>query len=124
MKPMTLLLILFLVSGAGLIAISIPLTQGRVGPNRWYGFRVRSTLEDPKVWYPVNRYAGRRLLVVGVVECVVATTLYFIPGLDIDVYAWTVGGVVIAGVMISLVQSLRYLDQLTKEKRQPRDQGT
>ena len=113
---MTILLILFIVSGAVLIGISIPLIQGRVGPNRWYGFRVRRTLEDPKVWYPANAYAGWRMLWLGVAEIVVATALYFVPDLDVAVYASIVGGVAIAGVILGLVQSFRYLRQLTKEK--------
>lgn len=116
MAPMTLLLILFLIWGAILIGISIPLIQGRVGPNNWYGFRVRRTLEDPDLWYPVNRYSGWRLLGVGVAEIVVATALYFVPEVDVAVYASIVGGVAVAAVIIGLVQSFRYLHQLTKEK--------
>jgi hypothetical protein len=116
MAPMTVVLILFLVSGAILIGISIPLIQGRVGPNHWYGFRVRRTLEDPKVWYPANRYAGWRMLGLGVAVIVVATPLYFVPDIDVAVYASIVGGVGIAGVILGLVQSFRYLRQLTSEK--------
>jgi hypothetical protein len=86
MAPMTLLLILFLVGGAILIGISIPLIL-----NRWYGFRVRRTLEDPKVWYAVNSHSGWRLLGVGVAEIVVATALYFVPDLDVAAYASIVG---------------------------------
>ncbi len=116
MEPMTLLLILFLVWGAVLIGISIPLILGRVGPNRWYGFRIRRTLEDPKVWYPVNRYSGWRLLGVGVAEIVVATALYFVPGLEVAMYASIVSAVAVAGVIIGLVQSFRYLHQHTNKE--------
>lgn len=116
MTPTTLLLILFLVSGAVLIGISIPLIQGRVGPNRWYGFRVSGTLEDPKIWYSVNTYSGRRLLGVGVAVIVVATALYFVPNIDVAVYASIVGGVAVGGLIIGLVQSFRYLQKLTKDK--------
>jgi hypothetical protein len=119
---MTLLLILFLVSGAILIGISIPLIQGRVGSNRLYGFRVRRTLEDPKVWYPVNAYAAWRLLGLGVAVMVVATALYFVPDIEVAVYACIVGGVAIAGVILGLVQSFRYLHQLTKENENKRGQ--
>lgn len=115
MAPMTFLLILFLISGGVLMAISIPLIQGRIGPNHWYGFRVRRTLEDPKVWYPVNAYAAWRFFGLGVAEIVVATALYFAPDLDVAMYASIVGGVAIAGVILGLVQSFRYLRQLTKE---------
>src|SRR5213593_3274113 len=102
MAPITLLLVLFLVGGVILIGISIPLIQGRVGPNRWYGFRVRRTLEDPKIWYPVNSYSGWRLLGIGVAEIVVATALYFVPDIDLAVYASIVGGVAVAGLIIGL----------------------
>jgi uncharacterized membrane protein len=116
MAPMTLLLILFLVGGAILIGISIPLIQERVGPNHWYGFRVRRTLEDPEVWYRVNSYSAWRLLAVGVAEIVVATAMYSVPDLDVAVYASIVGGVVVAGLIIGLVQTIRYLQQLRNEQ--------
>lgn len=56
MNPMTLLWMLFLGGGTVLIGLSLPLIQGRVGPNPWYGFRARRTLEDPRVWSPANSY--------------------------------------------------------------------
>jgi SdpI/YfhL protein family len=62
---MTTLMILFTSSGLLLAAISVPLILGKIGPNPLYGFRVKKTLEDPAVWYPVNAYAAKRLLVVG-----------------------------------------------------------
>lgn len=114
---MTMLLIVFLVSGAVLIGMSIPLIQGRVAPNPLYGFRVRQTLEDSKVWYPANVYSGWWLLATGVAEVVVATALYFVPNLGVAVYASIVGGVTVAGVIIGLIQSFRYLHQLTKDKQ-------
>ena len=115
LEGMTFLLIVFLVSGAILIGISIPLIQGRVRPNPWYGFRVRRTLEDPKVWYPVNSYSAWRILGVGLVEIVVATALYFVPALGVAKYASIVGSVVVAALIIALIQSFRYLRQFTKD---------
>ena len=116
MASTTLLLILFLVAGTTLIALSIPLILGRVKPNPVYGFRVRRTLDDPKVWYPVNAYSGRRLFVVGVLVIIVATVLYFVPEIDVAVYASLVGVVAIGGLIVALVQSVRYLDRVTKEQ--------
>jgi hypothetical protein len=116
MAPLTLLLILFLVGGAMLIGISIPLIRGRLGPNHSYGFRVRRTLEDPNLWYPVNSYSGWWGLGVGAAEIVVATALYFVPGVDVAFYASIVGGVVVVGVIVSLIQCVRYLHRLAKEK--------
>jgi hypothetical protein len=58
MSPLTPLLIVFVVGGTIVIGISIPLIRRRVAPNSAYGFRVRRTLEDPYLWYPVNAYSG------------------------------------------------------------------
>ncbi|WP_448563229.1 SdpI family protein [Trichothermofontia sp.] len=113
MKPMTSLLLLFLICGAILIGISIPLIQGRVGPNQWYGFRVRRTLEDPHVWYSVNRYSGWWLLGAGLAEIVIAIALYFVVD-DGAVYASGVGSTLVAALIIGLIQSFRYLHQITK----------
>jgi len=115
----TTLLILFLISSAILIGISIPLIQRRVGPNPFYSFRVRRTMEDPKVWYPVNAYSGRRLFVVGVLVMIVATALYFVPDIDVAVYASLVGVIAIGGLIVAVVQSVRYLNRLTTEPQTP-----
>ena len=112
---MTVLLIVFLIGGAVLIGIGIPLIQGRIRPNPAYGFRVRRTLENPHLWYAVNSYSGWWVSGVGVAEVVVATGLYFVPDLDVALYGSIVGGVVVVGLIISLIQCFRCLHKLTKE---------
>ena len=49
---------LFIVIGALFVALGIPLKQGRIPPNHFYGFRTPRTLRDEKVWYPANRVLG------------------------------------------------------------------
>ena len=53
--------------GVGLlfIALSIPLIQGRVPPNAFYGFRTAKSLSDSKIWYEINRLSGIDLLIAG-----------------------------------------------------------
>lgn len=116
MSPRTFLLAVFLFGGTILIGISIPLIQGRLRPNPWYGFRVRRTLEDPDLWYPVNAYSGWWGLSVGVAEIVVAAVLYSVADLNVALYASIVGAVAVGGVMIALMQCFRYLHRLTKRK--------
>ena len=113
MNPLTLLLLLFVGSGLLLIGISIPLIQRRIKPNYWYGFRTRRTLSDPAVWYEVNVYAGKRLLICGVITTVAAIGLYFIPGLTVDGYALGVAIFALVPLLITVAQSFRYLNQLS-----------
>src|SRR5262245_41346625 len=106
---MATLMILFTFSGLLLAAISLPLILRKIGPNPLYGFRVKRTLEDPAVWYPVNAYAAKRLLVVGLVICVSAIVLFFVPGVDLLVYALANAGIGLAGLLIAVIQSFLYL---------------
>jgi len=103
------LLILFLITGVLLAAVSIPLILGKIGPNRLYGFRVKKTLEDPAVWYPVNAFAAKRLLIVGLGTSLCAIVLFFVPGIGLIGYVWACAGVALGGLLVAMIQSVRYL---------------
>jgi len=107
-----LLLLVYLAGGILLVILALPLIRNKVKPNYWYGFRVAKTLEDPDIWYAVNRYTGKWLLVTGVCTIIGALILYLIPGLSLDAYALAVLGVFVAAFSICLVQSIRYLRSL------------
>ncbi|HDM66912.1 MAG TPA: SdpI family protein, partial [Thermoplasmatales archaeon] len=47
------------------IIFSIPFIYGRIPPNKVFGFRIRETYNNGDLWYKVNRYCGRDLLVAG-----------------------------------------------------------
>ena len=51
--------------GPVLVVLSIPLILRWVPPNRFYGFRIPSTLRSTSVWYDANALAGRHLLMLG-----------------------------------------------------------
>jgi hypothetical protein len=112
MNDLTLLMLLFAVSGLVLIGISIPLIQRRIKPNYWYGFRVRRTLENPQIWYAVNAYAGKRMLVSGIITTVAALVLYLFPGLTIDGYALAMLFFAVIPLTIGFWQSFHYLNRL------------
>lgn len=112
MNSLTVRLLLFAGSGLLLTGLSIPLIQRRVRPNYWHGFRMRRTLNDPAVWYGVNAYAGKRLLISGIITTIAAIVLYVIPNLTVNGYAL---GMTILGVgplTIGLSQRFRYLSRL------------
>jgi hypothetical protein len=119
-NPLTLLLLLFVGAGLLLIAISIPLMQRRIKPNYWYGFRTKRTLSNPDIWYEVNAYAGKRLLVSGFMTTMAAIGLYFIPRLTIDGYAWSMLFFALVPLTIGVWQSFQYLDRrFPKAKNTP-----
>jgi uncharacterized membrane protein len=116
---MTVLAIFYVATGLFLSALALPLIWRKVGPNPWYGFRVRQTLEDPAVWYPVNAFAAKGLLCVGLGTCTVAILLYLVPGIDVAVYACLVAGIVLPGLAVCLVLSFRYLATVVRRHGRP-----
>src|SRR5262249_36502565 len=114
-RNMEILLILLVCSGLILIGLSIPLILGKIGPNPWYGFRVRRTLSDPVVWYAVNAYSARRLLAVGIVNIGSAVILYFVPEIDVAIYASSCGVIAVVGMVVALIQSFKFLRSLKRQ---------
>lgn len=106
------LVALYVVAGLVLMGVSVPLIQRRVPPNGWYGFRVRRTLNNPSVWYPANEYSGRLLFWQGAGTVAVAVVLGIAlrPDSDARVLAYTFicTAVLLVGVLVCLVLSLRY----------------
>ncbi len=104
----------FVYTGGGLLLalLSLPLVAGQVKPNPFYGFRVRSTLENPEIWYAVNKYFAKRQLVVALIEVVTATGLYFWPNIGVDGYALSVLGVFVAAFTVAFFQGWRYMKTL------------
>src|SRR5262245_16443157 len=68
--------------GVVFVLIGIPLAQRRVPRNTWYGYRIRTTLKDDAIRYPVNERSGRHLIVVGGSLILVALIGLFFTGND------------------------------------------
>ena len=66
------------------------------------------------MWYATNAYAGIRLLVTGVVTMLAALVFYFVSDIDVDTYAWACLGVFALVFGISMVQSWRFMNTLSK----------
>jgi hypothetical protein len=109
---MIILMLMFLFSGAFLSAISVPLIMGKIPPNGLYGFRVKKTMDNPDIWYPVNAYSGKWLLAAGLVLALVAVGLFFLPGISLDVYSYFMLAVWVVIFTVAMVASIRYMNSL------------
>lgn len=111
-----LICIVFVVSALSLGLLGVPLFRGKVPPNGLYGFRVQTTLDDPEVWYPVNRLSGVWLIVTAGALFLSSTTLFGLgvaPGTAAGVNL-TVLGVFTAA---SVVHGLIVASKLSKARR-------
>lgn len=51
-------LVIALIAGG----LCFPLARGKIGPNRWYGFRFGQWTDSPERWYRINRAGGQGML--------------------------------------------------------------
>ena len=109
---MLALLITFVISGSVLAGVSIPLILERIPPNGLYGFRVRKTMENPQIWYPVNKFAGKRLFLASLVITLAAVGVFFIPNLRIEVYSYAILGIWLIVFTSVIVSTVRYMNSL------------
>jgi uncharacterized membrane protein len=111
-----ILLIVYVAGGLILALVSLPLIFGKIKPNFFYGFRLPATLEDPDLWYPVNQFAAKRLLIASLVMIAAAIGLYYWPGISVDAYAYAFLGIFLAMITIVIIQCVGYLHRLQSEK--------
>lgn len=110
----TVLLIVYIFVSILFIVLAVPLIQGRIPPNNWYGVRLPQTRNNPDVWYKVNAYFARRWLVLGVVLALAAIILAFLPGVNVGVYVAVCNIILIGGLILIIVLSLSYMQSLVR----------
>jgi hypothetical protein len=111
--------ILYGLIGLLLIGLSLPLMRGKVPPNSWYGFRTRFTLDNPEIWYPVNAWAARRLLVVGLVTVIAALFTPLIPESALPAYSLLISIFLVVSVLLILAFGIRYARSLHESQEGP-----
>ena len=107
------LIIFYVLTGVLLIVLAIPLMRGKIKPNGLYGFRVRATLDNSEIWYPVNAWAGKWLLVLGVVNVASAVLIPLIwPTVTLDAYAIIMSVIALGGIIFILIAGMHYANIL------------
>lgn len=71
--------IMYVIIGLILMAISIPLKNGKVAMNHFYGVRLKKSYASEKNWYLMNTYGGKQLLIWSAVLVVLGIIDFFIP---------------------------------------------
>jgi uncharacterized membrane protein len=99
-------------SGILLILLAIPLYLEKIKPNGLYGFRVRKTIENPELWYPVNKYGARWLMLTGLVVVFSAIGFTLVPGLSVDGYSEMCTLVFAVVMTVGLVFTMGYMNSL------------
>jgi uncharacterized membrane protein len=68
-----------IIAGVLFTLLGVPLAAQMVPPNRFYGFRIPSTLASADLWYRVNRATGIDLVVAGMLILALALFMFTVP---------------------------------------------
>ena len=109
---MITMLFTMLAGGIAIILFSIPLYLQKIGHNGWYGFRVKKTIENPDLWYPVNKYFSGWLMLAGVVTILAALGLFFVPGLGLDTYSIACAVIFTVVFAVAVTMTTKYMNSL------------
>ncbi len=60
------------------LLLALPLLRGKVKMNRLYGVRFRRSFESDELWYAINRYGARRLILWSLVLAAVGLASPFV----------------------------------------------
>lgn len=114
MPAKVLLVLIFVLYGLMMIGISIPLLFRKIGPNRLYGLRVRSTFADEEVWYEANGLMARDMIIFSVAEIAVA-----IGALPLEAKAYLMLLMIVGGVGLVVVSIVGWLraNRLLRQKK-------
>ncbi len=106
---MIILLALYSFGGLALAGLSVPLILHNIPPNSWYGLRISAMAEDPQLWYRVNAYIGRRILVVGLGTALGVIILYYTSANNVERYALSCMGLFLALFLWGVITSHLYV---------------
>jgi len=99
-----------LIMGAG-----IPLIQGKIKMNRFYGIRIKKSVESEENWYKLNAYGGKQLVMWSVPMIIVGIFCFFVPITDRnkDVLAFLLGVLPVAFcISVSVIRIYAYAKRI------------
>ena len=94
------------------IVLELPLAMNLVKPNHLYGFRVRKTLADERIWYLANSYAGKGSILTGIITIVLAVGLR-LTAMSPATYGLVCALVLVGGLVLTIVATLIYMKRIS-----------
>jgi hypothetical protein len=105
---MIAIMALYAFGGMILAGLSVPLVLQKMPPNGFFGLRSRATVNNPKLWYKINAFAGKRLLATGLATALGSIVLYYLSS-GVEEYAFSCLGVLLAFLLWTIISSFLYM---------------
>jgi hypothetical protein len=105
---MIAIMALYSFGGLILAGLSVPLVLHKMPPNGFFGLRNQATIDNPKLWYQINAFAGKRLLATGLATALGSIILYYLSA-NVKEYAFSCLGVLLAFLLWTMISSFLYM---------------
>ncbi|RYX84554.1 SdpI family protein [bacterium] len=112
MAPNISIALSFLTIGLLTIALCVPLLQGKIKRNAFYGIRTPKAFESDELWFKINRYGARQMIMWSAAMVGLGVVTLFFPSADKDLLGMIFGLVVVVSLIIPTVQIFRYSKKL------------
>jgi len=103
---------IFGVTGLLMIGLSLPLLQGKIKKNYWYGFRLPKAFESEENWYAINRYGAQRLINWSILFFILSLCSLVIPFNTNPSVALIVGFSPLFIILIPIIKVLQFAKKL------------
>lgn len=113
MDPVAILLGgMYIAIGIFLIAVSVPLKNGKVGMNGMYGVRIPKSFKSEENWYTLNAYFGKRMMWWAAALVLFAAASTLLPFWDDTTFIMLFSFSPLLFIMVPVVQTLLYAKRL------------
>jgi hypothetical protein len=106
----------FFFTGLMLIGLAIPMILKKVPPNQWYGWRTPKAFRDEDTWYEINRYIGRDILYMGIIQvvfnCLMVAARFYDDELCYSLFLPGNLLILVGGTIIMMTRGFLYLKKL------------
>lgn len=99
-----------------LIGFALPLAMRKVKPNPTYGFHAKRTCSDPKLWYPVNAFAGKALAFGGVL-CAFLTVFMYVRNPAMESRQLGFLGMAVMTLLLTVILVASFIKEAVLRKR-------
>ncbi len=90
------------------VGLAIPLMNGKVGRNPFYGMRYAKAFESDEAWFAINRYGGRRMFFWSLPLIAIGVVCLFLPLSSHPAMALFAGFAPLVFVFIPAVETWRF----------------
>lgn len=97
--------------------LGIPMWLKKVKPNRYYGFRTKTTLNDPEIWYEVNSIIGKQMTYWGFFLSILGLVIPFLKPNYVHPFLLIYSGILVIGLMLITANGFKISKELKDSKK-------